>query len=97
MPPSRTSLLEIIEETYGTKHPDFEAIRSRYEQIIESSDRKSKEKDTKLLLAGLYVVEHTLEDWGELNRYERENALKAIKRVRKFTGLLLEKHGSEGS
>lgn len=95
MAPSRRSLLDLMEEMYGTRHPDFNSIRWQFERIRRRVQKKSMEKDAKLLLAGVYAAKHTYEDWGELDDYERENALMAIEEVRDTTLHLLNRHDIE--
>jgi hypothetical protein len=90
--PSRRSLLDLIEETYGSKHPDFEALRWAFERIVLQSEGR-REKDAKLILVGLNAVEHTYEDWDELSDHQKESALRAVERVRDTTLPLLEKRG----
>lgn len=92
MAPSRRSLLDLIEEMYGSKHPDFEALCWAFERIVSQSVG-SREKDARLILVGLKATKHTYEDWDELSDHQKENALKAIERVRDTTMPLLEKRG----
>lgn len=92
MHPSREDLLDLVESTYGTRHPDFDAIRSQYNRIIDNVQDEDLRSDAKLLIAGLDATQNTYEDWSEMNEYERENALGAIERIKNLTRSVLQKY-----
>lgn len=92
---SRESLLDLIEETYGTRHPDFESIREQYELIIEKSNDEDIQKDARLLIAGLDATQNTYEDWEDLDDYEKDRALGAVEKVKSLTVSILNKYGIE--
>lgn len=92
MAPSRETLLDLVEETYGVRHPDFESIRKQYRRITEQSHDKDIESDARLLIAGLHAAKNTYEDWDEMSDYEKDKALDAIERVRNLTRSTLKKY-----
>lgn len=95
MPPSRQNLLELIEETYGVRHPDFDSIRHQFELIRDATDDAEVESDTSILIAGIDTIRNTYEDWEELSEYEKKNALGAVGRMKNLTRSTLKKYDVE--
>lgn len=92
MTPSRENLLDLVEETYGVRHPDFDSIRKQYRRITENTHDKEVESDARLLIAGLDATRNTYEDWDEMSEYEKDKALGAIERIRNLTRSTLNKY-----
>jgi len=92
MIPSRQDLLDLVEETYGTRHPDFDSIRKQYERITDNVHDEDIESDARLLLAGVDATRNTYEDWEEMEEYEKQQALKALERIRNLTRSTLKKY-----
>ena len=92
MAPSRRDLLDLIEETYGTRHPDFDSIRNQYERITDHVHDEDIESDARLLLAGVDATRNTYEDWEDLDEYEKQQALTALERIRNLTRSTLKKY-----
>lgn len=92
VPPTRDDLLDLIEETYGERHPNFEAIRKQYRRITEQCHDQQIESDARLLIAGLDATQNTYEDWAEMNDYEKNQALNAVERIRNVTRSTLNKY-----
>lgn len=92
MAPSRQDLLDLVEETYGARHPNFDSIREQYSRITENTHDEDIESDARLLLAALDAAKNTYEDWSEMSEYEKENALDALKRARNLTKSTLKKY-----
>jgi hypothetical protein len=89
---SREELLNLIEETYGARHPDFDAIREQFERITDNVHDEHVESDARLLLAGVDAARNTYEDWEELEEYEKGQALNALSRIRNLTRSTLGKY-----
>lgn len=85
-------LLDLLEETYGSRHPDFKTLCWAFERITSESEG-SRAKDARLVLVGLIAAERAYEHWHEFSGHDKENALKAIERVRDTTVPLLEDRG----
>lgn len=92
MTPSRQDLLDLVEETYGVRHPDFGSIREQYSRINDNIHDEEIESDVRILIAGLDAIKNAYEDWGEMNQYEKRNALNAMERVRNLTRSTLKKY-----
>lgn len=92
MPPSRQDLLDLVQETYGVRHPDFDSIREQYSRITDNVHDEDIESDARLLLAGLDATKNTYEDWDEMSEYEKRKSLDAIKRIRNLTRSTLKKY-----
>lgn len=45
MKSSREPLLNLIEQTYEARHPDFELIREQYKEIIGCSTKEEVQRD----------------------------------------------------
>jgi molecular chaperone GrpE (heat shock protein) len=89
---SRQDLLDLVEETYGVRHPDFDSIRKQYSRITENIHDEDIESDARLLIAGVDATKNTYEDWSEMSEHERKKALNAIKRIRNLTRSTLKKY-----
>lgn len=92
MATSRQELLELIEEIYGTRHPDFDSIRNQYERITDHVHDEDIESDARLLLAGVDATRNTYEDWEDLDEHEKQQALTALERIRNLTRSTLKKY-----
>lgn len=92
MDPSRQNLLDLIEETYGVRHPNFDSIRKQFERIREKSSDDEIKRDTNILIAGIDTIRNTYEDWDELSEYEKKNAIGAVGRMRNLTTSTLKKY-----
>ena len=92
MAATRENLLDLVEETYGVRHPDFESIRKQYRRITEHSHDEKIESDARLLIAGLDATKNTYEDWDDMTDYEKDMALGAMERVRNLTRSTLKKY-----
>lgn len=92
MTPSRQDLLDLVQETYGVRHPDFDSIREQYSRITDNVHDEDIESDARLLLAGLDATKNTYEDWDEMSEYEKRKSLDAIKRIRNLTRSTLKKY-----
>lgn len=92
MAPSRQDLLDLIEETYGTRHPDFGSIREQYERITDHVHDEDIESDARLLLAGVQATRNAYQDWKEMEEYEKQQALNALERIRNLTRSTLKKY-----
>lgn len=92
MTASRHELLDLIEETYGDRHPDFDALRRQFERITDNVHDEEIESDTRLLLAGVDVTRNAYEDWKEMEPYEKQQALSAVGRIRNLTRSTLRKY-----
>ena len=91
--PTRDDLLNLVEKTYGTRHPDFSSIRTQYRRITEQCHDQEIESDARLLIAGLDATQNAYEDWEEMNRHEKTQALSALRRIRTLTRSTLHKCG----
>lgn len=87
---SRKPLLNLLEQTYNARHPNFESIREQYKEILKRTYEEELRADATLLMAGLDAAQHTYEDWEELGDYEKKSALKAVRRT---TALAQRIHG----
>ncbi|WP_332314752.1 hypothetical protein [Salinibacter sp.] len=92
MSPTRQDLLDLIEETYGDRHPDFESIQKQFELIGQETDKEEIRKDTNVLIAGVQAIKNTYEDWDELSDFEREKAIGAVGRMKNLTKSTLKKY-----
>lgn len=92
MPHSRQDLLDLIEETYGARHPDFDSIRKQFERITDHVHDEDIESDARILLAGVDATRNAYEDWKEMEEYERQQALNALERIRNLTRSTLRKY-----
>lgn len=92
MAPSRQDLLDLIEETYGVQHPDFDSIREQYSRITENVHDEDIESDTRMLIASLDVTRNTYNDWDDMNDHEKIKALNAVERVSNLTRSTLKKY-----
>lgn len=92
MSPTRQDLLDLIEDTYGARHPDFDSIRQQFELISEETNDEEIKKDTKVLIAGVEAIRNTYKDWDELTDYEKEKAMGAVGRMRNLTKSTLKKY-----
>lgn len=92
MTSSRKALLDLLEETYGTRHPEFDLIRKQYKRITDHVHDENIESDARLLLAGVDAAQHTYEDWEELGEYEKQMAVEAVRRIRNLTRSTLRKY-----
>lgn len=92
MTPSRQNLLDLIEETYGVRHPNFDSIRKQFEHIREKTTDEEIKKDTNILIAGIDTIRNTYEDWNELSEYEKKNAMGAVGRMKNLTKSTLRKY-----
>lgn len=92
MTPSRQDLLDLIKETYGTSHPDFASIRKQYNRIIKESNDENVISDTRLLIAGLDIIQNTYEDWRVLSNHEKSKSLDVVERIRNLTRSTLRKY-----
>lgn len=92
MAPSRQDLLDLIEETYGTRHPDFGSIREQYERITDHVHDEDIESDARLLLAGVEATRNAYQDWNDMEEYEKQQALNALERIRNLTRSTLKKY-----
>ena len=93
MSPTRQDLLDLIEETYGDRHPDFESIQKQFELISQEADKEEVRKDTNVLIAGVQAIRNTYEDWDELSDFEQEKAMGAVGRMKNMTKSTLKKYG----
>ena len=89
---SRQELLDLVEETYGVRHPDFDSIRKQYSRITDNIHDEDIESDARLLIAGGDATKNTYEDWSEMSEHEIKKALNAIKRIRNLTRSTLKKY-----
>jgi hypothetical protein len=89
---TRQDLLDLIEETYGDRHPDFDSIQKQFELISQQTDEEELQKDTKVLIAGVQAIRNTYEDWDELSEFEREKAMGAVGRMKNLTKSTLKKY-----
>lgn len=62
MSPSPQDLWDMVEETYGVRHPDFGSIREQYSRITENTRDEHVESNARLLISGLDVSENTYQD-----------------------------------
>lgn len=92
MATSRQDLLDLMEETYGTRHPDFDSIRKQYERITDHVHDEDIESDARLLLAGVDAAQNTYADWEDFEEYEKEQVLNALERIRNLTRSILRKY-----
>lgn len=92
MATTREELLDLIEETYGVKHPDFKSIHKQFRRITELTHNEKIESDTRLLIAGLKAAKNAYKDWDDLNDYQRDMALGAMERIRNLTRSTLKKY-----
>ena len=92
MSPSRQDLLDLVEETYGTRHPDFDSLREQFERITDHVHDEDIESDARLLLAGVDATRNAYEDWDEMEEYGKQQALNALNRMRNLTRSTLRKY-----
>lgn len=92
MSPSRQDLLDLVEETYGTRHPDFDSLREQFERITDHVHDEDIESDARLLLAGVDATRNAYEDWDEMEEYGKQQAINALKRMRNLTRSTLRKY-----
>jgi hypothetical protein len=89
---TRQDLLDLIEETYGDRHPDFDSIQKQFELIGQQTDEEELQKDTRVLIAGVQAIRNTYEDWDDLSEFEREKAMGAVGRMKNLTKSTLKKY-----
>lgn len=85
-------MLDVIEDTFGTRDPDFVGIREEFERIKEHADDEGVKEDTQLLMAGVRTMQHTHDDWDGMSEFERERSLEALERVKGLVVSILQKY-----
>ena len=85
-------LLDLIEDTYGDRHPDLDSIQKQFELIGQHTDEEELQTDTKVLIAGVQAIRNTYEDWDDLSEFEREKAMGAVGRMKNLTKSTLKKY-----
>lgn len=95
MSPSREDLLDLVEETYGARHPDFQSIREEYERVSKGSYDENVKSDARILLVGLDVMHNAYRDWDDMREYEKEQSINAAKITSNMTKSTLRKYGVE--
>lgn len=92
MSPTRQNLLDLVEQTYGDPHPNFESILKQFELISQKTDEEEVQDDMKVLIAGVKAIRNTYEDWDELTDFEQEKAMGAVGRMKNLTKSTLKKY-----
>ena len=92
MSPSRKELLDLVEETYGVRHPDFDSIREEYKRVRDGAYDETVKSDARILLVGLQVIRNTYYDWTEMSDYEKEQSIGAVEIANNMTKSTLKKY-----
>lgn len=92
MAASRESMLDLIEEALGSRHPDFDSMREQFQRIAERVDDEGVKDDTQLLIAGVTTMKNTYDDWEDLSDFEKQRSYEALNRIKSLIVTILQKY-----